>query len=138
MEVARLKRYKDKLSHISHRQEQVGDWLGRVGREDDVYILATYKAFQEMAEAAMDIIAMIVRDCDETPKDDYANIDFVVRKGIIKPKTADVLRQANGLRNRLVHAYNGLDERRAHSSIVELLNHFEEFCDAVSAWLEKQ
>lgn len=137
MDAQRLKRYKDKLGVISIRKGQIAEWINRIS-EGEMPILACYKAFQEMAEAALDIVAMIIRDSNDIPKDDYMNIDTAVRNGILNKNIADALKQANGLRNRLVHEYNGLDVQRAHDSMIDLIEYFDEFLETVEKWLEQK
>ena len=137
MDAARLKRYNDKLNLISRRRNQAAEWLERFA-EGEMPVLACYKAFQEIAEAAMDVLSMVVRDCNEVPKDDYTNISLALREGVISSEIAEALRKANGLRNRLVHEYNGLDTAIAHESMSGLLEIFDAFCEKVTAWLEKK
>ncbi len=77
MKIERASRYKDKLSLISKRVEQIESWLSLVSPEefleDDKTRLASYKAFQEMMEACLDIVAMMGKDSGVVPKDDYSN-----------------------------------------------------------------
>ncbi len=137
MEIKRLKRYKDKLDSISKRTTQIGEWEEKF-LEDEKSALACYKAFQETTEAAMDILAMMIKDAGFIPKDDYSNIDFVFEKKIIDRKLSDELKEANGLRNRIVHEYNGLNRKRAYESMLELLPAFEDFLGMVEKWLKKR
>ncbi len=50
---------------------------------DEKTKLACYKALQEIIEACMDIVAMIVKDINEIPKDDYTNILLLEEKKFI-------------------------------------------------------
>lgn len=136
METGRLKRYKDKMDLISKRIAQVEEWQGEI-LEEEKAMLASYKAFQEAAEAALDLMAMMVKDTGSLPKDDYSNIELALGKKLISKKTGDALKQANGLRNRLVHEYNGLNAKRACESILELLPMLDGFLEEVAKWLKK-
>lgn len=136
METGRLKRYKDKMDLISKRIAQVEEWQGEI-LEEEKTMLASYKAFQEAAEAALDLVAMMIKDAGSMPKDDYSNIELALGKKLISRKTGDALKQANGLRNRLVHEYNGLNAKRACESILELLPMLDGFLGEVAKWLEK-
>jgi len=61
------------------------------------------------------------------PKDDYSNINIIRNKKIISADLAAKLREANGLRNRNVHDYNGLDNEIAYNRLLNLLEYFQEF-----------
>jgi len=83
----RIKRYLRKLEHFSWRLSQVSDWISEVDEEvfvrDEMRKLATYKAFQEAVEAAMDIVAMICRDEGLVPEDDFTNVENLERRGLL-------------------------------------------------------
>ena len=55
--------------------DQIGEWaLSNANldfAEDEMTQLATYKAFQEITEACLDIVAMICKDSGGIPRDDY-------------------------------------------------------------------
>jgi uncharacterized protein YutE (UPF0331/DUF86 family) len=136
MDAARLKRYADKMELISKRITELGEWKADF-LEDEKTMLASYKAFQEVVEASMDIVAMMAKDSGSVPKDDYTNIETIERKNILERKICDKLREANGLRNRVVHHYNGLSAARATESVERLLPVIEEFVEAVKKWLQR-
>ena len=72
------------------------------------------------------------------PKDDYTNIDFLVEKKVIDSKTGKKMKEANGLRNRLVHEYDGLNDMLAYESMKELVNHLKSFSQEVLKWMKKE
>jgi uncharacterized protein YutE (UPF0331/DUF86 family) len=138
MEIKRVKRYRDKINVIIERCEEISEWTEEFEAEkftrDEKTKLATYKAFQEVVESCMDIIAMACKDEKIAPKDDYtniANLDF------INESMKGVLIEANGLRNRLVHRYNQSDELIAFVSIKELLPKIEDFVGVIEQWMRK-
>lgn len=135
METDRLKRYKDKIDLILERKTEIKEWSGDF-LEDKKSMLASYKAFQEIVEAATDILAMMIKDEGSVPGDDYSNIDLAEGKKLIDTKMAESLKEANGLRNRVIHEYNGLNKEIAHESMIELLHVFEEFVEVVEQWLQ--
>ncbi len=96
------------------RISDINEWIGDAPREKKAR-LAVYKAAQEMVEAVCDIIAMSLKDEKHIPKDDYTNIE---RWGEIfmKSEIADCIKTANGLRYRLVHHYNGINDKLALES----------------------
>lgn len=138
MDIERAKRYKDKINVILERCEEINEWTG--GYEEDDFTreektkLATYKAFQEVVESCMDIIAMACKDEKIVPKDDYTNIENLI---FINERIKEVLIEANGLRNRLVHRYNQLDDLVAFISVKELLPGIDEFVEVVEQWMRK-
>ena len=80
----------------------------------------------------MDIIAMVCKDEELVPRDDYTNIE---RLEFIDENMKKALMEANGLRNRLVHRYNQTDDLIAFVSIKELLPKIEEFVDVIERWI---
>ena len=106
--------------------------------EDKKTRLATYKAFQEVVEACADICAMMLKDSKLLVNDDYTNIEKLAEKRMITRSIADSLKEANGLRNRLIHEYNGLSMSIAFESIISLIPRLREFCKGVKDWLSYQ
>ena len=80
---------------------------------------------------------MIVKDVKSIPKDDYFNIEIISNKKVITPDLAARLREANGLRNRIVHDYNGLDNEIAFNRLIDLLKYLKGFMGRVKEWLKK-
>lgn len=120
MDEDRFKRYWDKINLISKRSAEIKEWTAISPREfvtDKKTKLATYKAFQEITEACMDIVAMMCKDSKIPPRDDYTNIELL-RNNF---KNMEPLIEANGLRNRLVHRYNTTDDVLAFESIKVIL-----------------
>ena len=139
MEIERARRYKDKTNIIIKRANQIEGWVQDISSdqflEDDRTRLATYKAFQEIVEACMDIVAMMCKDMELVPKDDYSNIENLNR---IDKNMKVSLAAANGLRNRLVHRYNQTDDRIALESINALLPELSSFVEMVELWIREQ
>ncbi len=139
---SRLRRYREKILHIERRISQIEEWTLNYTDEDFIRDektkLAVYKAFQEIVESIMDIIAMMCKDMGIPPKDDYTNIETVGNLGIINRELSEKLIEANGLRNRLVHHYNKLDDKIAFESIKELLEPILKFVGVVEDWIMKK
>ena len=142
IEEARYKRYIDKLSLAIGRIDLIDKWIEEKPIHDlirdEKTKLAIYKAFQEVVEALMDIIAMICRDIDVGPKDDYTNIEVLVSEEIIQPDYARIIREANGLRNKLIHWYNRIDDEIALRSIRRLRTPLRDILKVIIGWLKKQ
>ncbi len=115
----RKKRYAEKFELIEERLEDVEFLLKEF--EKKYSRLACYKAFQEAVELLFDIMAMCLRDMNKVVEDDYVNVEKLAHLGIISRSEADILKEANGLRNRIVHKYNKTDDEVARESMQELL-----------------
>jgi len=141
MDVDRAKRYIDKMDLINERINDIREWLSGVSikefMEDKKLRLASYKAFQEIVESSMDIVAMIIRDLSLIVKDDYTNLSILKERKILSKHVIDALKEGNGLRNRLIHRYNNLKEDIVFTSMKDLLKYFEEFVNEVEKWLKK-
>ncbi|KYK33039.1 MAG: hypothetical protein AYK18_05135 [Theionarchaea archaeon DG-70] len=139
MDEDRLKRYWDKINLVSRRSNEIKRWTAMQPDDfitDEKTKLATYKAFQEIVEACMDMVAMICKDSKIPPKDDYTNIDLL--GNIISFKNMKkTLIEANGLRNRLVHRYNTTDDLLAFESIKEILPGISKFIEGVKKWIRQ-
>ena len=138
MDKERLRRYIDKIEHIEERIEDIRVWLYEIGdivEIDKKTRLAVYKAMQEAVEASTDVVAMILKDEGKRPKDDYTNIEKTFELNLIDKIVKEALKEADGLRNRLVHEYNGLDDEIALEVIRCLLEPMGKFVGAVKKWM---
>ena len=135
-------RYMDKISVVINRIDLIDKWIEEKPIpdlvRDEKTKLAIYKAFQEVVEALMDIIAMICGDLCIGPKDDYTNIEVLVSEEIISLDYARILREANGLRNKLIHWYNKINDEIALKSIHRLRIPLRETIKVIIEWLKKQ
>jgi uncharacterized protein YutE (UPF0331/DUF86 family) len=137
MEEDRLKRYKEKLEHIELRKEEFEEWSPGI-LDNDKDKLSSYKAFQEIAEAANDIIAMMLKDSSLLPEENYTNIEKAVKHGLLPASLRSPLHEITGLRNRMVHEYNGLNDKIAKESAISLLPRIEDFVEAVREWVKRK
>jgi uncharacterized protein YutE (UPF0331/DUF86 family) len=137
MDSERRNRYKDKIDLIEKRTQEIEEWTHISSEEfieDERTKLATYKAFQELAESCMDIIAMACKDLKILPKDDYTNIEKLITKLKFNKR---VVQDTNGLRNRLTHRYNRTDDTIAFQSIKELIPEIIIFMEVIKKWIKK-
>lgn len=81
---------------------------------------------------------MIVKDESIIPKDDYSNIEILKKKKTFKSDVCAKLKEANGLRNRIVHDYNGLDDSIAYERIFEHINIFKKFEKEIKTWIKRK
>jgi uncharacterized protein YutE (UPF0331/DUF86 family) len=130
---ARRQRYRDKLAHADERLGDLQAWLDEAP-ESKLHLLAVMKAMQELVEAITDVAAMAVKDGGDLPAADYANIDRLERAGRLSSPTAAAMRDANGLRNRIVHEYNGFWDDVGLASIERLLPALAVAIEEARAW----
>jgi uncharacterized protein YutE (UPF0331/DUF86 family) len=132
----RKKRYMQKILHGRSRIELVGVWQQeKISEHETKSLLAIEKAAQEAIEVATDLLAMFLKDTSIPPTDDYTNIAKVLELGLITKEIGAILREANGLRNRLIHVYNDVDIDVLLESIKRVLPGITEFLDVVEKWL---
>ncbi len=103
---------------------------------DRILRKALYKEFQEAMEAVTDICALIRRMLSSSAQDDYTNLDYLVTGGIIDPETGKDMKSANGLKNRLVHEYDGINDRIAYAAMQRLVPRLRRFSEEVLVWLD--
>ena len=138
----RLKRYNDKLEYLNQSIKYLNDWTKNVDVKEFLKDLDMQKkygifyAFQITVEIITDITAMIVKDLKVVPKDDYSNIEILKTKKVITADLVAKIGEANGLRNRIVHDYNGLDEDLAYSNLLKLVKDLKIFEDETKKWLK--
>ncbi|MHA1526163.1 MAG: DUF86 domain-containing protein [Promethearchaeota archaeon] len=143
MEEERIKRYNDKLEYFIQTITNLEDWTKDIDVKKFTQNLellkqyGIYNAFQILLEIITDIIAMIVKDSNTIPKDDYSNLDILKNKNIITPSLAVKIRESNDLKNRIVHDYNGLDDNIAYKSILECIKSLKKFNEEVRNWVKK-
>ena len=143
MEEERIKRYNDKLEYFNQTIKNLEDWTENIDVKEFTENLelqkqyAIYHAFQISLEIITDVIAMIVKDSNKVPKDDYSNLDILKNNNILMSDLVVKIQEANGLRNRIVHDYNGLDDNIAYKSILECIQSLKQFNEEARRWLRK-
>ena len=132
------KRLMEKIETVVERVEFIEEHLS--GEEilgDRILRKAIYKEFQEAVEAASDVCAMVRRGLNSSAKDDYSNIDFLIERDILEERIGEKLKEANGLRNRLIHGYDGVNDETACYAITELVGDLRDFSVVVLEWMRK-
>ncbi|ODS42883.1 MAG: hypothetical protein MSIBF_06355 [Candidatus Altiarchaeales archaeon IMC4] len=97
---------------------------------------AIYKEFQETIEIVADLSAMVIKDSNRVVEDDYSNLEKLAKVLDCEDMLED-LKAANGLRNVLVHQYNGVIDRQAYDSINSLLPSIKGFTATIERWIKK-
>ena len=129
----RLNELKDRIDFIEARLTWKEEFLSnRVLRK------AIYKEFQECVEIVFDLVSMIARDEGFFSEDDYTNLERIKEKIGLDEKTALLLKKAKGLRNVLVHEYDGIIDELAFDSIKKFLPAIKKFHEGVLEWIKKK
>jgi uncharacterized protein YutE (UPF0331/DUF86 family) len=129
----KLNELKDRIDFIEARLTWKEEFLSnRVLRK------AIYKEFQECVEIVFDLVSMIARDEGFFSEDDYTNLERIKEKIGIDEKTALLLKKAKGLRNVLVHEYDGIIDELAFDSMKNFLPAIKKFHEGVLEWIKKK
>ena len=131
-----------KLQHIVDCLEALRP-IGRLTLEEYRARLYERKAaerlLQEAIEAALDVNAHFIAELGrEVPEEYYGGFLKVGELGILSIDLARSLAPSAGLRNRLVHEYEGIDDAKVLASIARLLDLYPRYIQAIEAYLTKQ
>lgn len=144
MDEKRTKRYGEKIANLVKYINLLEKWLKESEQDELVRnsnyreIFALYHAAQLGIEVTTDLCAMMVKDLQFIPKDNYVNFEVLKREGIISGELHGALKELNGLRNRIVHDYNGIIDEIALQSISTNLINLKSFKEIVEKWLKKK
>jgi uncharacterized protein YutE (UPF0331/DUF86 family) len=125
-------RYRDKLNYIVDSLELIN-----VKPRNELEKSGVFYRLHTSIEAAMDLIAMSVRDIGRKVEDDYSNIEILRSSGLISRELAEHLKKCNGLRNYLVHRYNEVDDQIALESIDFVKKTLYSLLDAIEGFLNE-
>ncbi|WXG42064.1 MAG: DUF86 domain-containing protein [Candidatus Freyarchaeum deiterrae] len=135
----RKESYLRKILSIQENIKSVKEWTAETNLEeflgDKKTRFAVFKAFQEVVETCMDLAAMLIKDRGIPPEDDYTNLEKLREEKVISEKMRDILSEANGLRNWVIHRYNKLNDSEAYNEILKLIGPVEEFVGVVKKWI---
>jgi uncharacterized protein YutE (UPF0331/DUF86 family) len=116
--------------------ERVRDLTLEAYRADLWRKKAIERFLQEAIEAAVDCGAhLLVRLGRPAPPDLYSTFGALAAAGILDDALARRLAPAAGLRNRLVHEYDDLDDARIHAAIGVAVDDLTAFVAAIHATL---
>lgn len=144
MDEKRKNRYNDKITSLTEYINLLDDWLKQSSLKDIKEsgkidrLFAIYHAFQLTLEIIIDLSSMTVKDLKLNPGDNYLNLEKIFRKSIITQPLLSDLKKLIGLRNRIVHDYNGLNDELAWESIEQNLPSIIKFKEMIESWLKNQ
>lgn len=132
----RLTRYADKLRHVEDRLGDFKRW-SPLASDDDMAKAASFKALQEIGEGIADVCAMLTKDLERSPKDDYTNAAELHDAGVFTEDLRSAIEELNGLRNRLVHEYDRFDDEQALESGRRLADTIPDVVGALRRWISE-
>ena len=127
----RVKRYRDKIGYIVEHLEKV-----TIAPQNDLEKSGIFYELHTSIEAAVDLIAMYIKDRGFQVDDDYSNIDKLAELGI-STELASNLKSCNGLRNRLVHFYDNFDEKLVFNAIDDVKTCLYAWIEVVEGFLDE-
>lgn len=100
---------------------------------------AAERFFQKMVEAAADINAHLVAELGrEAPEDYYRSFTRLADLGVISATLAESVAPFTGVRNRLVHEYDQIDDARVLAAIGQAQSLIPRYIDETERYLQKQ
>jgi len=100
---------------------------------------AAERLLQEAIEAALGINAHLIAELgEELPGEYYGGFLMVGKLGVLSSKLASDLAPSAGLRNRLVHEYEWIDDSKVFASIEMILRLYPQYVKAVEGYIESQ
>jgi len=105
-------------------------------RQDVYKRKAAERLLQEVIEAAIDINTHIITSSGHTPPDDYYESFIKIGElGVIEIQFAEKLAPSAGLRNRLVHEYDDIQDSIVYDSISFAENLYPKYIQAVERYI---
>jgi uncharacterized protein YutE (UPF0331/DUF86 family) len=93
---------------------------------------------QEAIEAALDVNAHLIAELGTEVPDDYFDGFLKLGElGIISMDLARLLAPSAGLRNRLVHEYDAIDDAKVHAAVGTILDLYPRYVAAIEGYLAK-
>lgn len=100
---------------------------------------AIERFLQQAIEAAVDCgTHLLVRLGHPAPPDLHSTFTALAVAGILDGALARQLAPSAGLRTRLVHEYDGIDDARVHAALPGAVEQLTRYIAAVQAWLARR
>ena len=108
-------------------------------RADRLRLKATERLLQEVVEAAVDINVHLLRAAGHpTPPDYYRSFIQAGMAGLMDSSLAERLAPSAGLRNRLVHEYDAIDDAVVLGAVGEARRLFRDFVAAIEQYVRER
>ncbi|MFW6287551.1 MAG: type VII toxin-antitoxin system HepT family RNase toxin [bacterium] len=98
---------------------------------------AIERLLQLIVDLALDINNIIIKDRAKPPASDYFN-SFIelIEIGVLDEKFAYQIAPSTGLRNRLVHEYEKIDNKIVYKSIDKIYDYYLAYIKAIVQYIE--
>ncbi len=137
IDTERKRRYQEKLNFIIDKINNLPPYNDNSLLEFRPFFLESlFYRTQVATDAIMDVIAMLCKDNNIIVMDDYHNIDSLINEKILSPELGDNLKRLNGLRNVIVHKYNGIDEKKILDNLEEILEVIVKFVEFAEEYVK--
>lgn len=115
MDNLRKLRYKEKIELVRERIKQFD-----IKPQNKMEKWGLLYAIQTAIESVFDLIAMLVKDMGIVVKDDEVNVEKIMNEKNLDDELGKQLKDAKGMRNIIVHQYNGINEGIIFNSLPKL------------------
>lgn len=124
-----------KLAVIARNLSDLEDVAGltlQAYRADRFRLKGTERLLQELIEAALDANVHLLRGLDrDVPTEYFRSFIALGEAGVIPDRLAAALAPSTGLRNRLVHEYDAIDDAIVLAAVREARTQFGEYVTIV-------
>lgn len=108
-------------------------------REDRFRLKGTERLLQEIVESASDVNLHVLASLEEpVPKDYYEGFVDMGRRGPLPLELAESLAPCAGLRNRIVHEYDDIDDAIVLDAVADARELFPRYVAVMERFLEDQ
>jgi len=128
--IIKMEQYLTELEEI-----QPDNYSEYISSKKDKY--AVERLLQLIVDLALDINNIIIKDADKPPASDYYN-SFIelIEIGVLNEKFAYEIAPSTGLRNRLVHEYENVDDKIVFESIDKTYNYYIKYIKEISEYMK--
>jgi len=132
-----VRRKLNKLIQYLQELDSIKDYTLKEYLDNFFIKRTTERLLQMIVETATDINGHIIVDSgNPPPKDYYKSFILLSQQGIINKEFAEKLAPSVGLRNRLVHEYDEIDNKIVFDSVTTALNMYRKYIEIIENHLE--
>jgi uncharacterized protein YutE (UPF0331/DUF86 family) len=132
MDNLRKLRYKEKIELVRERIKQFD-----IKPQNKMEKWGLFYAIQTAIESVFDLIAMLVKDMGIVVKDDEDNVERIMNEKTLDDELGKQLKDAKGMRNIIVHQYNGINEGIIFNSLPKLKHLIEHWINIIEGSIDE-
>jgi len=84
------------------------------------------------------IISNYSAEIKTSPSSFKETFDYLAKIGILPVEFAENISKSIGLRNKLVHEYEDIDEKTVYNSLKDCLIDYKKYCDYILSFIDKE